>query len=74
MASQSMTLALYLAIALEGKDFNTTQTWVGMFLKYTICFSADTFFLRAVDARNKKEEDGDLRIFSSLVYNTSLYY
>ena len=35
---KAMTLALYLVIALESKDFNTTQTWVGMILKYTIRF------------------------------------
>ena len=32
---KAMTLALYLAIALESKDFNT---WVGMILKYAIHF------------------------------------
>ena len=29
---KAMTLALYLTIALESKDFNTTQTWVGYLL------------------------------------------
>ena len=35
---KAMTFALYLTIALESKDFNTTQTWIGMVLKYGICF------------------------------------
>ena len=33
---KAMTLALYLTITLESKDFNTTQTWVGMIFKYAI--------------------------------------
>jgi len=33
MVSCSMTFALYLAIALESTDFNTTQTWVAIFKK-----------------------------------------
>ena len=35
---EAMILALYLTITLESKDFNTTQTWVGMILKYAIHF------------------------------------
>jgi len=38
MASGRVTLALYLAIALESEDFNTTQTWVRMFLKHDMRF------------------------------------
>ena len=51
-----MTVPLYLVIALESKDFNTTQTWVGIILKYATCFSADVYFLWAVDVRNKKKK------------------
>ena len=56
MASGRKTLALYLTITLESENFNTTQTWVVMFLKYTKCFYADTYFLWAVEARNKKKK------------------
>ena len=53
---KAMTLALHLAIALESKDFNTTQTWVGMILNTPYVFSADVYFLWAVDGQNKKME------------------
>ena len=52
---KAMTLPLYLAIALESKDFNTTQTWVGMILNMPYVFSADIYFLWVVDARNMKK-------------------
>ena len=59
---KAMILALYLTITLESKDFNTTQTWVGMILKYAICFSADICFLWAVDTRNKKKRKMEIWI------------
>ena len=46
-------LALYFAITLESQDFNTTQTQVGMFLKTPYVYSADIYFLWAVDVQNK---------------------
>jgi len=64
MASCSMTYALYLAIALESKDFNTIQTWVGIFLKHTwvgiflkhiICLLC--LYLLSVSSRCAKQEE-----------------
>ena len=42
MESGRKTLVLYFTITLESEFFNAIQTWVGMFLKYARCFSADT--------------------------------
>ena len=57
MASRRVILALYLAIVLEREDFNTTQTWVRMFLNTPYVFRADIYFLRAVGARTRKKEE-----------------
>jgi len=41
---------------LRERFFNTTQTWIGTFLNTPGVFSADIYFLWAVDAQNKKNE------------------
>jgi len=56
MASCSMTFALYLTIALESTDFNTTQTWVAIFKTMSYVCSADIYFLWALDAQKKKNK------------------
>ena len=64
MESWRKTLTLHLTITLESKNFNTMQTWVGMYSKYTVYLSADIYFLWAVDVRNKKKEgDRELELF-----------
>jgi len=52
MASCSMTFVLYLTIALESTDLNTRSN-----ILKTYVFSADIYFLWALDAQNKKMEN-----------------
>jgi len=49
-----MIIVLYLATTLENGYFKASHTWVGMFLKHVICFSARFYFLWAVDVQKQE--------------------
>ena len=60
MAFVRKTFALYLTVSLENKDFNATQTWVGMFLMrhmFIVLISTSCWLYMRKTRRRKKIEN-----------------